>query len=110
MQIAAQHTEAVSQRAGMSVEEWLLLDGIALHSGGVSPRHVEGSAAVVADFADAGLTFGNGAAMTAGETADAVAFEFFVERGLRFADLLVEDVAEGGHGSAVIILEERRTK
>src|SRR5208282_4847034 len=84
-------------------EERLLLDGIALHTGGVSPGHVERAAAVVADFADAGLAVGDGAAVSAGEAADAVVVELFAERGSGFADLGVEDVAERGHGSGSIL-------
>ncbi len=82
----------------MGVEERLLFDGIALHAGGVSPGNVERAAAVVADFADAGLAFGNGTAVAAGETADAVVVEFLVESGIGLANFAVEDVAEGGHG------------
>src|SRR5689334_19669528 len=37
MQVATQHAEAVGERAGISVKERLLLDGIALHASGVSP-------------------------------------------------------------------------
>jgi hypothetical protein len=97
MEIAAQHAEAVGESAGMGVEEGLFFNGIALHSGGVSPGNVELSATVEADFTDAGLAFGNGAAVAAGEAADTVALEFFVERGVRFADFLVQNSAEGGH-------------
>jgi len=79
------------------VEERLFLDGIALHSGGVSPGDEERAAAVEADLADAGLTFGNRATVTAGETADAMVLEFFVERKIRLANSLVQNVAEGGH-------------
>ena len=86
MEVAAQHAEAVGERAGMGVEERLLFDGIALHSGGVSPGDVECAAAVEADFADAGLAFGDGAAVAAGKTADAVVVEFFVEGRIGLAD------------------------
>jgi hypothetical protein len=36
--------------------------------------------------------------VAAGKTADAVIVEFFVEGGIRLANSLIEDVAEGGHG------------
>ena len=72
MEIAAEHAEAVGERAGIGVEERLLLDGIALHSGGVSPGDVELAAAIEADLADSGLAFGDRAAVAAGEAADAV--------------------------------------
>jgi hypothetical protein len=83
----------------MSVEEWFLFDWVALSSGGVSPGCVERAAAVEADFANAGLAFGNRAAVAAGKAADAVVTEFFVERGISLANFLVEDGAEGGHGN-----------
>jgi hypothetical protein len=83
----------------VGMEERLLFDGIALHSRRVSPGDEEAAAAVEADFADAGLAFGNGAAVAAGEAADAVVIEFFVERGVRFADSLVQNIAQGGHGN-----------
>jgi hypothetical protein len=73
----------------MGVEERFFFDGIALHARGVAPRHVKRSATVVADFAYAGLAIGNRAAMTAGKTADAIVVQFFVKRGVGFADSLV---------------------
>jgi len=79
------------------VEEWFFLDGIALHSGRVSPGDVERAAAVVPDLADSGLARGNGAAVSAGKTANAVVGEFFVERGIGFANSFVEDDAQRGH-------------
>ena len=104
VKIAAQHSEAVGEGAGMGVEERLLLHGIALGSGGVSPGDIEGAAAVVADFADSGLAFGDGAAVSAGEAAEAVVAELFDKGGVGFADALVEDGAEGGHGGPGFIL------
>ena len=41
VQIAAEHAEAVRERAGVRVEERLLLDRIALHAADVSPRHAQ---------------------------------------------------------------------
>ena len=79
------------------MEERFLLDRVALGSGGVSPGNVEGAAAVVADFADAGLAFGDGAAVSAGEAAHAVVLKLLVEMGIGFDRLIVEDGAEGGH-------------
>jgi hypothetical protein len=86
------------------VEEWFLLDWIALRASGVSPGDVESAAAIVADFADAGLAFGDGAAMSAGEAAHAIVLDLLVEIGIGFADLLVENGAEGGHWISVCIL------
>ena len=79
------------------MEERLFLNRIALHSSGVSPGDVESAAAVKADFAYTGLAFGNGAAVTAGKTAEALLVEFFVKRWIGLADSLIQDVAKGGH-------------
>jgi len=102
VKIAAQHAEAVGESAGMGVKKWFLLDGIALGSGGVSPRNIERAAAVVADFAHAGLAFGDGAAMSAGEATHALVVELLVKSGIGLADALVENSAEGGHGRPLI--------
>ena len=107
VQIAAQHAEAVGERAGMGVEERFLFDRVALGSGGVSPGYIERAAAVVADFADSGLAFGDGTTMSAGEAAHAIVFELLVERGIGFADLLVENSAEGGHGELCLYSNAR---
>jgi hypothetical protein len=104
MQIATEHAETVGESAGMRVEERLLLDGIALSSGDVAPGHVEGSAAVIADFADAGLTFGDGATVSARKTADAIFVELLVEKRVSFADSIIENTAKGGHGILASIL------
>ena len=53
VQIAAEHAEAVGQRAGMRVEERLFLDRIALDSADVTPRHHQPAALVEAHLADA---------------------------------------------------------
>ena len=98
VQVAPQHAEAVGERSGMGVEERFLFDWVALGSGGVSPGDVERAAAIEADFADSGLAFGDGAAMSASEAAHAIVVELLVECGIGFADLLVEEGAGGGHG------------
>jgi len=82
----------------MSVEERLLLDGVALRSGDVSPGNVEFAAAVVTNFANARLTVRNGATMAAGKAADAILVEPLVQMGIGFADSLIENCAEGEHG------------
>jgi hypothetical protein len=79
------------------MEKGLLFDGIALHSGGISPRHVESAATVKAHLADSGLPLGNGTAVAAGKAADALIAEILVERRIGFADSLVENVPQGGH-------------
>src|SRR5947207_15924597 len=95
MQVAAEHSEAISQRARISVKERLLLDGLALDAADIAPGYIQGAALVVADFANAGLPLGDRAAMSAGEAAHAIAVELFVQ--LAFADVFVDDVAEGCH-------------
>jgi hypothetical protein len=86
MQIAAEHSEAVSKSAGMSVEKWLLFDGITLHPGDVSKRSIERAAMVETNLADPGLSVRDGAAMAAGKAPHAIAIQFFPERGGSFAD------------------------
>ena len=103
VQIAAQHAEAVGERTGIRVKKWLLLDRVALGSGGVSPGNVKRAAAIVADFANAGLAFGDGAAMSASEAAHAVVGELLVEAGIGLANSLVENTAEGGHGGHLLL-------
>ncbi len=89
------------------MEERLFLDGIALHSADITPGHIECAALVVPHLADAGLTIGNGAAVTAGVAAHAVAIELLVE--ITLADVLVNDVAEGGHGEPRYLIVVRFT-
>ena len=98
VQIAAKHAEAVGERAGIRVEKWLFLDRIALSSGSVFPGNKELATAVVAHFANTGLAFGDGTAMSASKTAHTVVVEFLDKGGFGFADTFVEDSAEGGHG------------
>jgi hypothetical protein len=82
------------------MEKRLLLDGIALRAGGVSPGDVELAAAIEADFADAGLAIGNRATVAAGEAANAVVAEILDQRRFGFADALIQDFAQGGrHGN-----------
>jgi hypothetical protein len=103
VKVAAHHAKAVGESSGIGVEKWLLLDWIALGSGGVAPGDIERAAAVVADFAYAGLAFGDGAAVSAGEAAQAIVFELFVKTGIGLADSLVENCAEGGHELALTL-------
>ena len=95
MQIAAQHSETVGQRARVGVEKRLLFYGITLHAAHVAPGHVEHAALVVAHLADSGLTIRNGTAVAAGIAAHPVAIELVVQ--LALTDILVDDVAKGGH-------------
>lgn len=75
----------------------LFLDRVALSASGVSPGNVKRATAVIADFADAGLAFGDGAAMSTGKAADTIIAQIFVQIRVGFADSLVEDVLEGWH-------------
>jgi hypothetical protein len=75
VKIASHHAEAIGESAGIGVEKRLLL----------------------ADFADSGLAFGDGAAMAAGKAADAVVGQSFIEAGVCLADALIEDAAETRH-------------
>jgi hypothetical protein len=95
MEVAAEHPEAIGKGPGVGVEERLLLDRVALYAADIPPRHVQSAAPVVADFADAGLTFGNRAAMTAGVAANAIAIEFLVE--VAFSHSLIHDFAKSWH-------------
>ena len=94
MQVAAQHPEAVSQRARISVKERLLLNGVALHAAHVTPRYVELSASIEPDLANAELGVRDAAAVPAGEAAHKSAVELLVE--LALADVFLEDVPQCG--------------
>jgi hypothetical protein len=54
-------------------------------------RNVQGASEVEADFADAGLTFGDGTLVSAGVAAEAVAVEGLNELGRGFLHVLIED-------------------
>ena len=96
VQIAAEHAKAVGERTGIGVEEGFLLDRIALHASGISPRNIELAGAIKAHLAHTSLAFGNRATMTAGETADAIIPEILNQGWIGFAYSLVEDVAQRG--------------
>lgn len=83
------------------MKEGFLFNGIALHSSGVPPGHAQLSGAIKSDFAHSSLALWYGAAMAAGEASYAVIAEIFDQRGFGFADPLVEDVTQGGHGSCI---------
>ena len=77
------------------MEERFFFDGIALNSADVSPWDVELAAAVIANLANSGLAVGNGAAMPAGKAAHAIAVNRLVK--IAFPDMLINDIAKGGH-------------
>src|ERR1700746_587788 len=95
MQITAKASEAVSQRPWISMEEWLFLDAIAPHAAHIAPRYMQGSAAVVTNFADSGLAIWDLATMSAGKTAHPVAVELFVQFAL--ANIFINDFAQRVH-------------
>ena len=62
MKIATLHTEGEGVAAGVDVEEWLLLDRVALDGGDVAEGHAELAALVEADLADAAAVVADQAA------------------------------------------------
>jgi hypothetical protein len=99
MEIAAQHPEAIRESARIGVKKRLLLDGIALHAAYVAPGNVEGATLVVANLANPGLALRNRTAVSTGVAVDTVAIELLVQ--LTFAHVLVDDLAQSGHGTSV---------
>jgi len=97
VEIAAQHSKTVGERSRIGVEERLLLDGIALYSGHISPRNVELAALIEANFTYPRLTLVNRAAVAAGVATDAIAVDRFAEGRVGPANVFVENVAQGGH-------------
>jgi hypothetical protein len=59
------------------MKEWLLLDGIALHSTDITPGNIERPATVEPNLADSGLSIGNRTAVPARIAAHAIAIELF---------------------------------
>jgi hypothetical protein len=86
----------------MRVKKWLLFDGIALRSGGVSPGNVKSAAPVIADFADARLAVGNGTTVSASEAAYPVLVKLFVKKRIGLTNALVENGAQGGYGGHLL--------
>ena len=97
MQVAAQHAETVGERAGIGVMERLLLDGVALHSGGVAPGNLKLAPFVEANLANAQLPVRNAAAMAAGETPHKSPVDLLVK--LAFANIGVQNILKCGHES-----------
>lgn len=97
MQIASQHAEAVGERSGIRMKEWLFLNRITLYSAHISPRHVESATAIKANFADARVSLGDRATMSARVTAHAIAIKLLNQVGIGLSNAHIEEVAEGGH-------------
>src|SRR5438094_2678269 len=93
MKITSQHAETIGKRPGKSVEERLLLDGVALHSADVSPRNVKLSTLVVTHLTNSSLALGDWATVSTRVAAQAVALNGLVQ--LAFADILIQNFAEG---------------
>src|SRR5262249_22756484 len=90
VEITTQHPETVCQSSRISMEKWFLLNGIALQSSNIVPGHIERSTTIESYLAHTGQTIGNGAAMSTGETAYAVAVQFLVE--FTGTNVLIDDV------------------
>jgi hypothetical protein len=75
----------------------LFFNRVALHSRGVAPRYLKLAPLIEADFADAQLSFGNSAAMAAGEALHKSPVNLLVE--FAFANVGVENILECGHKS-----------
>ncbi len=101
MQVATQHSKAVGERARRRVEERLLLDRIALHSGNIPERHVERSASIEADLADARLSLRNRTTVPAGIATNPIAIDRLPQRVIAFANPFIKDLAQRRHTSIV---------
>jgi len=78
------------------MKERLLFNRIALYSAHISPRHIEFAAFVEPYLADARLSLGDRAAVSAGVAAHPVAIDFLVQ--ISLADVLIHEIAQGRHG------------
>src|SRR5207237_6895791 len=96
--VAAKHAERQRQRAGIGVEERLLLDRVDLQSRDVAARHLEHAAFVIADLADALEALEDFAAMAAGVAAHGVLVERLDELGRGVRGPFGEDLSQG-HGT-----------
>jgi hypothetical protein len=103
MKVATQHAEAIGEGAGNGVEEWFLLNGVALHAADVSPRNIKLAATVVSDLADAGLAFRNGAGVSAGVAAQTVPIQWLDQLGRSLAHVGIQNVFEGRHLKRILL-------
>jgi hypothetical protein len=106
MQIATQHSKTVGKRAGISMKERLLLNGIALDSADVAPWDIELSAAVETNFAHAGLSIWNRATVSARVAAQPIAIELLDQTRIGLSNTLIQDVSKCAHD---FILRRRET-
>lgn len=81
------------------MEEGLLFYGITLHPADVPPGHVQLTAFVVPNLADAGLTIRYRATVPTGEAADAIAIQLFDQLRSGFTNALVNNLSQARHNS-----------
>jgi len=79
------------------VEERFLLDRIALDAADVAPRHLQGSAFVESNFADACTAGWDGALMTAGVATQTFTWKRFDQLGRCVARAFGQDLLKCGH-------------
>ena len=96
VQIASKHPEAVRERAGLRVKEWLLLDGITLNAAHIAPGHEQTSAFVEPHLADANRALRQRTAVAARVAAQPAVRQPLVQ--FAFARLVREHLSQCGHG------------
>lgn len=72
MIVTTEHAKAQSLRSRQGMEEWFLLNGVALQCRNISKGDIKSTPFIEADFADAWQAFQNDAAVSASKTAKAV--------------------------------------
>src|SRR6266542_6447478 len=95
VQVAPEHAEAEGERAGMRVEERLLLDRIALDAADVSPRNAQVSAAIEPHLAHADGPVGDRALVPARVAADALFRDVLDELWRSVSRACLENIREG---------------
>ena len=100
VQITAEHAEAVSQCPWMSMEERFFLYRVALDAADIAPGHIQGSAPVVANLANAGLPVWDLATVPTSKAPHPAAVELFVEFAL--ANVFINDFVQRTHTCQVL--------
>src|SRR5690349_12090079 len=75
VKITTQHPKCQSIDAGHYMEEWFLLNRVALQCGDVSPRHPQFSTFVISHLTNSSSPLADFAAMSAGKTFNCVVIE-----------------------------------
>ena len=96
VQIASKHPEAVRERAGLRVKEWLLLDRITLNAAHIAPGNEQTSAFVEPHLADANRALRQRTAVAARVAAQPAVRQPLVQ--FAFARLVREHLSQCGHG------------